>query len=131
MSFMDKAKKAAEQAQQKLEEAQKQFNERQSGGGSGGGGVGSGQVPHREPGSSSAAGPDRTPQQFDQHGRPIPAEQGSSAAPQGGEERAEPGSPAAPASGEESGAPDAAPPDAERPAEGRNANPDPFKPLGS
>ena len=104
MSFMDKAKKMAEQAQQKLEEAQKQFNERQVGGG----GVGSGQAPHREQSSSSAEGPDQTPPRFDEHGRPIPAEP-ASAAPQGGEQ-----SEAAPA-----------------PADAPNANPDPFKPLGS
>ena len=32
MGFMDKAKKLADQAQQKLDEAQKQFNDRQAGG---------------------------------------------------------------------------------------------------
>ena len=52
MGFMDKAKKMAEQAQQKLDEAQKNFNEKQgSGGGTGGG---------------SAV-------EYDQHGRPINA----------------------------------------------------------
>lgn len=75
MSFMDKAKKAAEQAQQKLEEVQKQFNERQGAG----------------------AGPG-----------PVPSEPASHA-PQGGEENEAP-----------------APP-----ADAPNANPDPFKPLGS
>jgi hypothetical protein len=52
MGFMDKAKKMAEQAQSKLDEVQKQFNEGQSG-------------------SSSSQGP---PVEYDQHGRPIRSE---------------------------------------------------------
>ena len=49
MGFMDKAKKLAEQAQEKLDEAQKQFSERQQGqGGQQGEGV-----------------------RYDEHGRPI------------------------------------------------------------
>lgn len=48
MGFMDKAKKLAEQAQQKIDETQKQFNERQSG-----------EQPQGEGG------------RFDEHGRPI------------------------------------------------------------
>jgi hypothetical protein len=66
MGFMDKAKKMAEQAQSKLDEVQKQFNEGQSG-------------------SSSSHGP---PVEYDQHGRPIrgeapppPAEAPAPAAP--------------------------------------------------
>jgi hypothetical protein len=50
MGFMDKAKKMAEQAQTKLEEVQKQFNESQS---------------------SSGTQP---PVEYDQHGRPIRSE---------------------------------------------------------
>jgi formin 2/WAS/WASL-interacting protein len=50
MGFMDKAKKMAEQAQAKLEEAQKQFNESQS------------------------SGPQPPPVEYDQHGRPIRSE---------------------------------------------------------
>jgi hypothetical protein len=51
MGFMDKAKKLAEQAQDKLDEVQKQFNESQ--------------------GSSPSQGP---PVEYDQHGRPVRAE---------------------------------------------------------
>ena len=55
MGFMDKAKKMAEQAQQKIEEVQKDFNEKQ---GSGGGATGGGPAPV----------------QYDQHGRPMPSD---------------------------------------------------------
>ena len=55
MGFMDKAKKMAEQAQQKIDEVQKDFNEKQ-GSGTGGGSSGGGQV------------------QYDQHGRPMPTD---------------------------------------------------------
>jgi len=58
MGFMDKAKKMAEQAQTKLDEAQKQFNQPSGGGPAGAGG----------PAVS-----------YDEHGRPIP----SSPPPQG------------------------------------------------
>ena len=51
MGFMDKAKKMAEQAQQKLDEAQKSFNEKQ---GSGGGGQQGGPAV-----------------EYDAHGRPV------------------------------------------------------------
>jgi hypothetical protein len=51
MGFMDKAKKLAEQAQTKLDEVQKQFNESQ--------------------GSSQ---PQEAPVEYDQHGRPVRAE---------------------------------------------------------
>jgi hypothetical protein len=54
MGFMDKAKKMAEQAQSRLDEVQKQFNENQ----------GSAQAP--------PAGP--VPE-YDAHGRPLPAEE--------------------------------------------------------
>lgn len=53
MGFMDKAKKMAEQAQSKLDEVQKQFNEGQS------------------TGSQPSQGP---PAEYDQHGRPIRSE---------------------------------------------------------
>jgi hypothetical protein len=52
MGFMDKAKKMAEQAQSKLDEVQKQFNEGQSSG------------------TTSQA----PPVEYDQHGRPIRGE---------------------------------------------------------
>ena len=48
MGFLDKAKKLAEDAQQKLDEAQKQFNERQA-----------------------APGPGGAPAEYDAHGRPV------------------------------------------------------------
>ena len=69
MGFMDKAKKMAEQAQAKLDEAQKQFNAGQGG-------------------SSS------TPSvEYDQHGRPIPQAPPATATPPQGD----PLSPATPA----------------------------------
>ena len=54
MGFLDKAKKLAEQAQTKLDEAQKQFNESQSG---------------------STAPPPGPAVEYDKHGRPIPSEE--------------------------------------------------------
>jgi hypothetical protein len=62
MGFMDKAKKMAEQAQAKLDEAQKQFNERQQQGESAGPAV-----------------------EYDKHGRPIPQEPTEAAAPPHGD----------------------------------------------
>ena len=56
MGFMDKAKKMAEQAQQKLDEVQKDFNAKQD---SGGGGMSAGGAP---------------PVQYDQQGRPMPTD---------------------------------------------------------
>ena len=55
MGFMDKAKKMAEQAQAKLDEAQQAFNERQGQGVAG------------TPGPASGA----PPVDYDQHGRPT------------------------------------------------------------
>ena len=52
MGFLDKAKKMAEQAQAKLDEAQKQFNPSQGGG-------------------ASSSGP---AVEYDEHGRPVPQE---------------------------------------------------------
>lgn len=52
MGFMDKAKRLAEQAQAKLDEAQQQFNQMQSGGAA------------PQPGQGPVV-------QYDQHGRPI------------------------------------------------------------
>lgn len=57
MGFMDKAKKLADQAQAKLDDAQKQFNDKQSGGG------------------ASADAGSTPPIDYDQHGRAVsPAE---------------------------------------------------------
>jgi hypothetical protein len=60
MGFMDKAKKMAEQAQAKLDEAQKQFN--------------AGQQPGQQPGAAV---------EYDEHGRPVA--QASPAAPPHGD----------------------------------------------
>ncbi|HLM08824.1 MAG TPA: hypothetical protein VK307_03880 [Thermoleophilaceae bacterium] len=136
MGFMDKAKKLAEQAQQKLDEAQAQFN---------------------QSGSSQSGQPGGGPK-VDEHGRPVPQEQSvpdaASAVPP--PPPADPaagfgGGPTAPASPEQPAAAtgeaplaDAPPPEtavaeappAEEqppppapPAGGANASPDPFKPL--
>ncbi len=70
MGFMDKAKKMAEQAQTKLDEAQKQFN--------------SGQGAPQQPGSGPVV-------EYDDHGRPIP-QQPAAAAPGAPESAPPPGS---------------------------------------
>ena len=73
MGFMDKAKKLAEQAQQKLDEAQQQFN---SGGQTGG----------QQPADGA---------RYDEHGRPIGGPPASDAPPPSGQPPAEPAEPAA------------------------------------
>ena len=112
MGFMDKAKKLAEQAQQKLDEAQTQFNQNAA--------------PQAEPQQGGV--------QYDAHGRPV--EQAAQADPQ-----AQPSAPQAPdtASAPSAPTPDPAAPAPEEdappappPASGSdsaNASPDPFKPL--
>lgn len=106
MGFMDKAKKLAEQAQQKIDETQKAFNEGKSDDKPQGSGV-----------------------RYDDHGRPIegsgaePAAQGTSATEGASAE----GAPAAAPATE--GAPPAEPPDRDRPGSGSGGPPDPFKPL--
>ena len=112
MGFMDKAKKLAEQAQQKLDETQKNLNK-------------------------SESKPQGDGVKYDEHGRPIedapPA--GVTASP-----TAEPAAPSAPAPDPTApleGAPDADAPAADapaapppRPAGGdADAAPDPFKPI--
>jgi hypothetical protein len=83
MGFMDKAKKMAEQAQAKLDEAQKQFNERQGG--------------------DKPAGSGAPTVQYDSAGRPIPQEAPPAGAtpphgdPLGGAAPAPPATPADPA----------------------------------
>ncbi len=64
MGFMDKAKKMAEQAQAKLDEAQKQFNQ------------GSGSQP------PAGGGP---AVEYDKHGRPIPSQPPETATPPHGD----------------------------------------------
>ena len=148
MGFMDKAKQMAEQAQQKLEETQKQFNQGQAG-------------------KAANQGPGGGPVRYDSNGRPIedappaarvpaapveppPAVPGSAAAQP---PPAVPGSPVAqPPAGDlataeaiavpqppegldvpEAGAPEVSEQPVPPPAptkEGVNATPDPFKPIG-
>ncbi len=69
MGFMDKAKKLAEQAQQKLDEAQEGFNQSAS--------------PQHTPDPSSV--------RYDEHGRPIREETPAAATPPPAAEPAEPG----------------------------------------
>ncbi len=80
MGFLDKAKKMAEQAQTKLDEVQKQFNESQGGS------------------SPMSSGP---PVEYDKHGRPIsteePAASGPPPAPAAPPQDAAPAAPAPPA----------------------------------
>jgi len=136
MGFMDKAKQMAEQAQQKIEETQKQFNEGQA------------------EKATTSQGASQATVRYDSSGRPIedaPPAAGVPAAPV----------PPAPAPGGDAGAPPASDPatavavavpqppeslDAPEveagevteeavpapapPKEGMNATPDPFKPIG-
>jgi hypothetical protein len=100
MGFMDKAKQLAEQAQAKLDEAQKQFNERQSG-------AGGSQGPVVE---------------YDKHGRPVRQdEQAAEAA------SAPPPPTAAPAPPTAAAPPPAAPPAPPAPPSGESQQ-DPNKP---
>jgi hypothetical protein len=103
MGFMDKAKQLAEQAQQKLDEAQKNFNQSNA--------------PESQPQGDAV--------KYDEHGRPIQE------APPAGATPPPPAEPAAPAAEEaqEQPATDAPPP---RPKPGpgdANLSPDPFKPI--
>jgi hypothetical protein len=102
MGFMDKAKQLAEQAQQKLDETQKQFNEKQA----------------------AKAGGEAADVRYDEHGRPVEAqaapEQSTVHRPQTTEPPAEPAA-------EEPAAEESGPP--KRPSEGVDDNPDPFKPI--
>ena len=118
MGFMDKAKKLAEQAQQKLDEAQKNFNQSAS------------------PQSQPEAGGVR----YDEHGRPIEETPPASAAPPPQEPTPDPAvppqacEPAAPAEPQQEPQPGEPPPPAPPPAadtggDQANAAPDPFKPL--
>jgi hypothetical protein len=106
MGFMDKAKQLAEQAQQKLDETQKNFNKSST--------------PEGQPQGDGV--------KYDEHGRPIqeapPA--GATAPP-----AAEPAAPAAPAAEPTEEQPAAAePPPPPAPASGdSNTTPYPFKPI--
>jgi hypothetical protein len=109
MGFMDKAKQLAEQAQQKLDEAQKNFNKSGS--------------PQSEPCEGGV--------RYDEHGRPIQETPPAGAAPPpAAEPAADPTAPIAdPAAPPEAAEPP--PPAPAPPAGGDQANepPDPFKPL--
>jgi hypothetical protein len=99
MGFMDKAKQLAEQAQQKLDETQKNFNKS----------------------NAPEAQPDAGGVKYDEHGRPIQdAPPAGATAPPAAEPA--PAAPAAPAA-DTPAAP--APPS----SGDANATPDPFKPL--
>ena len=99
MGWMDKAKKLAEQAQEKLDEAQKNFNQSAS--------------PQAEQPAQGA--------RYDEHGRPIQEEETpAAAAPPPAAEPADAPPPAEPSE---------APPAADPPAGGANTPPDPFKPM--
>jgi hypothetical protein len=101
MGFLDKAKQLAEQAQQKLDEAQKNFSQSGS--------------PQAQPGEGSV--------KYDEHGRPI-----QEAAPEGAEAAAPPAPTPPPDPAAPSPPPD---PASEGDSGGgqANASPDPFKPL--
>jgi hypothetical protein len=103
MGFMDKAKKLAEQAQEKLDEAQKNFNQGQSG-------------PDSPPAQGGV--------QYDEHGRPIQQETPAAAppAPAPSDPAPDPPTPAEGAAQEPNQAPAGGGGDA-------NSSPDPFKPL--
>ncbi len=106
MGFMDKAKQLAEQAQQKLDETQKNFNKSNS--------------PEGQPQGETV--------KYDEHGRPIQeAPPAGATAPPAAEPAPPAADPAQPT--EEQPAADApTPPPA--PASGdSNATPDPFKPI--
>jgi hypothetical protein len=100
MGFMDKAKKLAEQAQQKLDEAQKNFNQS----------------------ASPQSQPDAGGVRYDEHGRPIqeapPADPAASTPPAEPRQEPQPGEPPPPA-----------PPPAAETGDQADASPDPFKPL--
>ena len=111
MGFMDKAKKLAEQAQQKLDETQKNFNQSNS---------------QQAPAEGDGV-------KYDEHGRPVQeAPPAGATAPPAAEPAAPAAEPAAPeaAPTEEQPAADAPTPPPPAPSSGdSNATPDPFKPL--
>jgi hypothetical protein len=121
MGFLDKAKKLAEQAQQKLDEAQTQFNQ----------------------GGSTQGQPQPGGVQYDAHGRPIAQPPAADVPPPVAQPQppvAQPESPpappaadpAAPAGEEQPQAAEPPPPPPAPPAGGEgaaNSSPDPFKPL--
>jgi hypothetical protein len=102
MGFMDKAKKLAEQAQEKLDEVQENFNQGQSGAPEQGGGV-----------------------RYDEHGRPMEGPPAGQAPPPSAEPGEAAGAPETPEPAETPEEPAPAP----APEGGADLNPDPFKPI--
>ena len=90
MGFMDKAKKLAEQAQAKLDEAQQQFNQKQG-----------------NPGTGGSSGP---AVDYDKHGRPIPSSPPEATTPPHGDPLGGDAAPAPPAPPEPAPTPDPAAP---------------------
>ena len=106
MGFMDKAKQLAEQAQQKLDETQKNINKS----------------------SSPDVGTQGEAVKHDEHGRPIQEAPPAAAAPPPSAEPTAPVAPAAEPTKEQPAADAPTPPPA--PSGGdSNATPDPFKPI--
>ena len=103
MGFMDKAKQLAEQAQQKLDETQKNFNKSNS--------------PEGQPEGGGV--------KYDEHGRPIQEAPPAGATPP---PAAEPAAPEAAPTEEQPAAAAPTPPPAP-PSGDTNATPDPFKPI--
>ena len=87
MGFIDKAKQMAEQAQQKLDEAQKQFNQGQSGSA-------------EQPGQASEG------VRYDEHGRPIGGPPAGTTAPPSAEPVDSAPAPDKPESGDTNATPD-------------------------
>jgi hypothetical protein len=111
MGFMDKAKKLAEQAQEKLDDAQKQFNQDQSGG-------------------DQQAGGEQV--RYDEHGRPIPQDStpaGAARPPWAVPEAAPVEEPQAPVEEPPAAPAEPAPEEQAPPPGGANPTPDPFKPI--
>jgi hypothetical protein len=108
MGFMDKAKQLAEQAQQKLDETQKNFNKSNA--------------PEGQPQGDAV--------KYDEHGRPIQeAPPAGATAPPAAEPAAPAADPEAPAADPAAPAADAPPPPPKPDTGDANASPDPFKPI--
>jgi hypothetical protein len=103
MGFMDKAKKLAEQAQEKLDEAQKNFNKGKG---------------------SSGSQPAEGGVKYDEHGRPIQETPAGATPPPA----ADP-TPSAPAGSGPSAPPPPAPAEGQDGGDDDDSSPDPFKPL--
>jgi hypothetical protein len=135
VGFLDKAKQAAQQAQQKLDEAQKSFNQSQAGGAQQTGAQGGAPVRYDEHGRPIQADPSQTPPVTPQ-ATPPAASQGTPPA------AAPPASPDVPPPAADQPVASAAAPPAEQATETEtepqsdaplkddvNQNPDPFRPI--